>query len=213
MQKRERRAKGTNTQSSSVRNTTSFSVDSVQVSSQHKKAKKTGGLIMALCLVFALIVAVCGPLLVGGASTVVAAENNSIASVSVEREVNSYSSYDAAVQELGYSPSLPTLPANSSLVDVRVVDGTMLEMEYKVNNTVLLYRTAKGDEDLSDSNSKNSYTTTIEDEDGVTRMYSGANEAKISLVVWTEDDQAYTLQSTACLDFETMQDIAQSINQ
>lgn len=206
-------SKNNGAQSSSVKNTGSFPVASVQVSSQGKKARKTGGLIMVLCMVFAVIVAVGGPLLVGGASTVVAAENVSAASVSVERNVNSYSSFDAAAQELGYTPSLPSLPANSSLVDARVVDGTMLEMEYKVNGATLLYRTEKGDADLSDLTSKNSYTTTIEDADGVTRMYSGATEAKVSLAVWTESDQAYTLQSSSNMDFATLQEIAQSINQ
>lgn len=194
-----------------IRNTGSFSAESVRVSSQQAKTKKTGGIILTICLAIAIFSAVLGPLVIGGASTVVAAETNTSTSAVVEKAVNSYKSVAEAEAELGFTPALPTMPENVQLTDIRVVDGEMLEMAYKLDNFTLLYRTAKGNSDLSDTNLKCIFTSTQEDVDGISRMYSGASETKVSVVVWTEGDNAYTLQASANVNIDTLRSIAESL--
>lgn len=192
--------------------TTSFSVDSVCGSKQPVKNKKTGGFILSICLAIALFSAVLGPLIVGSTSTVIAAENAAISNSVAKSVVNSYSSFEQAVQELGYTPNLPTLPEDVILTSINVIDGNILEMGYKLNNVTLLYRTAKGNADLSNLASKCAFTATHEDEDGVSRMYSGSSENKVSAVVWTLNDVAYTLQTSSGISTDILRAIAQSIH-
>ncbi|MDL2323810.1 hypothetical protein LJC61_01485 [Ruminococcaceae bacterium OttesenSCG-928-A16] len=195
-----------------TRSTSAISAAAVRVSNKQAHTRRAGWVIMLLCLALAVLSAVLVPLLVGGASPAIAAEPAVRATAAAPvRAESSYTDLRTAEQELGFTPALPaTMPANTVLTAIRVVDGDMLEMEYVLDNVTLLYRTAQSNEDLSDANRTYTFTTTQE-EDGVARMYSGSTENKLSLAVWAEGGKTYAIQTSNEINAETMKEIALSV--
>lgn len=182
----------------------------VRVSNKQAYAKRASGVILLLCIMLAVLASVLVPLLVGGASpAIAAAEVVPISAAVAKRAENSYSSVQEAQNELGFTPKLPTMPEGASLVAIRVVDGTMLEMEYSLGKTTVLYRTAQGSEDLSDINLAHAFSIT--EEGAVPRSYAGSTEGKLSSAVWATEGYTYAIQTNNDISADIIKGIATSV--
>lgn len=176
-----------------------------------KTSQKAGGVMLVSCLVLALMAVLLVPLLVGGASPSAAATASPVAAGAAAQQVVAYTSVEDAMATLGLQASLPSaVPEGTVLTAARVLDGTILELEYDVGGTTVLFRAAHGNEDISGSTKNYTYTTT-EDVDGTARMYLGVTEQILNVSVWASNDVSYALVASAGLSADTMRQIAESI--
>lgn len=190
-----------------TRTVPAISAAAVRVSNQQARAKRAGWFILFLCLALAVLTTVLVPLLVGGASPVIAGEPTVLAvSSQAPKSQNSYTSLEEAQQELGFVPQYPVrMPEGSQLRVIRVVEGKMLEMEYSVGSVTLLYRTAQGNEDLSDPARTYAFSTT--ESGDLVCCYAGATENKLCLAAWADDGCTFAIQASNDIAADTMKEI------
>lgn len=178
------------------------------------KAKKAGPLLLAVCLAVAVMSVLLVPLLMG--STATAASRGSAAAAPQVQVVNTarqaYETPQLAMQAAGLEVALPeALPEGVSMGGAYVVDGAMLEIELYAGRTLVLYRAAAGNEDLSGV-AADAYTFTLNEEvDGITRGYAGASEKKLHTAIWTNGGNSYALVADAGIEAALMKELAQSI--
>lgn len=155
-------------------------------------------LMLLICLVLAIVTVLLVPNLTGEATAGTQARPQSRqpeSAAPVSREAVTYEGYDEAAAQLAFSPRLPeAIPEGYGLTAVRVLDGSILELEYSTGRDTLVYRTAEGNEDLSDTLTEFAYSATTE-ASGVTRTYAGAGEEKLNLAVWAEAGYTFALVS------------------
>lgn len=175
-----------------------------------QKARRVGPALLILCLVLALATVLLVPLLVGGASPA-SSKVRTMETSSAPAPSVSYSSYEEALEALGFVPALPTEAAEGyNLTAIRVVDGSMLELEYSGGKGNYLFRSAQGKDDLSGDLTEYSYTLT-EEKDGAARSYAGVAEKKLSLAVWAKGDYSYAVVAADGLAGADMKQVAESV--
>lgn len=179
-----------------------------------KNAHRLVPALLGLCLLLAIGCVLFVPLLVGGALPASSKIRSAEPGEAVQQEpvqLASYSSLEAACEELGYTPEVPdAVPEGYSLTAIRVVEGDILEMEYTAGRSRFLYRTAKGNDDLTGDLTEYSYTVT-EERDGVARSYAGVAEKKLNHAVWANGESSFAVVASDGIDNASMRLVAESI--
>lgn len=171
-----------------------------------KRTRSSGPVLMVAGVMFALAIVLFAPLMAGGATTVA----SSTTTAQQEEVLVSYSTVEQAQQALGFDAVLPQLPENATPTTVSVINETTLELVYNVGGSTLVYRTAKGSNDVSGDYTSYAFNQT-EQVGQVTRCYSGVTNQKLNLVVWANDGYAYSLVAKDGLAADTFKEIAESI--
>ena len=167
-----------------------------------------GGVVLAILVVLAL------PLMVGG--SVPATSRSALGAVptaaSTPLNVAEYNTPQEAMQALGAVPAMPLqLPAGYELTASRVVDGKVLELEFRQGKSKLVFRAATGSEDLSGVDQEACTYTATEEADGILRGYAGVSEKKLNAAVWVSGGFSYAVVSESGVDAAAMKEMAQSV--
>lgn len=185
------------------------------VKTQHQKVRtrrnhhrKVSSFILVACIVLAVMTVLVVPLLVGGAA---APSSVPAEAAPAQAEVRAVSTMGEAGQALGFEAAAPAaLPDGFELSAIRVVDGSVLELEYAGGKTPVVYRTASGSDDLTWTDAEYAFTVT-EEVDGVTRSYAGVAEQKLSVALWAEGGYSYALVASEGMDAEALRLMAESV--
>lgn len=163
---------------------------------------------LVICLAIALLGVALAPVLFGGES--VAARTTTRGDVAA-RETVAYASLEEATVALGFAPTLPgALPAGSSIRGVNVLDGYILEIEYITDAGPLVYRTAQGNEDLSNGIDKYAYSANEQIGD-ITRTYFGSGESKLNVALWAADGFTFALLAPEGMSGGVLKAVAESV--
>lgn len=173
---------------------------------------KMGPLVLIGCIALAVLAVLALPLMVGGAAP---ASSKAQAVAEVEEEqlnVAEYASAQEAMQVLGFVPAIPAeLPEGYAISASRVVDGEVLELVFGQGKSSVVFRAAKGSDDLSGADHEAYAYTANETVDDVTRGYAGVSDKKLNLAVWTSGEYSYALVAEGGIAPEAMRAMAESI--
>lgn len=176
-----------------------------------RRSRRAAIVMIVVCLLLAMAAVLMAPMLASGASTTSVAPSATPAAEAPAVQKAEYQSLEEAQQAAGFAAVLPTaLPEGTQTAAIRVVDGAVLEIEYKVGKNVVWYRTAPGSDDISADNREHTFTTT-EEVDGVVRGYAGVTEEKLNLAVWSDGEYCYAIVAEGSMDADVMKSIAQSV--
>lgn len=103
-----------------------------------------------------------------------------------------------------------SVPEGTTLAAIRVVDASILELEYHVGKATVLFRTAQGNDDISGVSKEYAYTST-EEVGGVTRGYAGVTEDILNMAVWASGDYSYAIVAEAGVSAAIMRQFAESV--
>ena len=176
-----------------------------------KRARRSAGVAIVLCLLVATLAALLAPMLVGG-ETVFTLTRPVVAEVYTQPPATAYASLDDALAALPFEAELPLLLQSTPNLPSTacVLEGNVLEITYSTNKGTIIYRTAEGSEDLSYSDVSYAYTASEED-DGVTRTYSGPTEHFLNQAVWAANGRTYVIIASAGLSADMMHQVAASV--
>lgn len=173
-----------------------------------RKAGKMGVAMIVGCLAVAVLMVMFIPVLVDGAppsasTTAPAAKAQNIAAFASAQEAAGFVSLEAC---------LPTaIPEGYGVLASRVVDDTVLEVEYTDNKNVIIFRAAPGSDDLSGQDFDTYAYTATETVDGVARGYAGVSEKKLDMAVWADGAYSYAIVTQNSLEASQLKLMAESI--
>lgn len=174
-----------------------------------KRAKRSGPLILILCMTLAVLSVLFVPLLLGSAAP--AASRAAAAPSQAVLQAVEMGSLTEAVATLGFTPATPqNLPQGVVTLAYRAVGGHTLEIEYQFGKETVWFRAAPGSDDLSHDSSEYAYTVT-ETVNGVTRSYAGISEQQLNCVVWVDGDYSYALVASAGIDQRLLRYTAENV--
>lgn len=163
---------------------------------------------MVSCMLIAVMAVLLVPTLVSGETL---APTGSPAAMVQESAAVAYTSVEQAQQAVQIDLRAPqNMPEGTALTAVRVVDGNILELEYQVGKTTVMFRTAKGNDDISGVTKDYTFTTS-EEQNGVVRSYAGITEKVLSLAVWACDGHTYAVVAEGGISADLMRQIAESV--
>lgn len=122
----------------------------------------------------------------------------------------SYSTLEEARKAIGFSFAVPTrLPANYQRKDIIVIDGDLAEIFYRNGNKNILYRTAKGNSDISGDYTVYEEVKTAEI--GNMKVTMKGKGSLINLALWTKGGISYSLNFDEACDLKSVTSIIDSI--
>lgn len=175
-----------------------------------RRTKKTGIAMLGACLLIAIFAVMLAPVLARGA--VQKTRSGATATKAAEaQEYQRFESLEEAQHALGFAAVMPAaLPEGARLVGYSALGGSVLEVEYALGESQLLYRVARGTDNVSGMTKEHAFVST-EEAEGITRTYMGAAEDKLNCVVWAADGYSYAIVAADGLDAEDMREMAQSV--
>lgn len=180
-----------------------------QTQSRHKKnfAKATPFIITA-CILVALVSVLLVPLFVGGTTP---AQSQQSTYTNAQNFVE-YSSTTQAASTLAITPALPaSLPEGVNYVNCGIAEGRVLQMRYDLDGQQVIFNVAAGNEDLSGVDyDKLAYTAT-EESGGITHLYAGVSDEKLTCAVWVQQDYTYALVAESGIDAQIMRTFVQNV--
>ncbi len=93
---------------------------------------------------------------------------------------------------------MTTLPDGWMEVSAESIWGDTAQVVYSNGNDRVVYRTARGTDDISEDNNQYAFVT---EKDGCT--LKGMGKEKIYLVIWTENNRSYSISFSRAVDQET----------
>lgn len=121
-----------------------------------------------------------------------------------------YNTLDEARKAVGFSFTVPTsIPANYKMKDIIVISNDIAEIFYKKDDKKILYRTAKGNSDISGD-----YTIYEEVKTamiGNTKVTVKGNGGLVNLAIWTKDGISFSLNFDEACDLKSVSSIIESI--
>lgn len=176
---------------------------------EKSRQKKTGSIIIVACIAIAVAAVLMISFYIGRSASAQVAEGNSVQTDAMNAV--SCESMQEAADILGYIPAIPSVQAEDYvLVEVSVIEGNVLEMNYSNGKQSILYRTAAGSDDLSWDNTEYAFTTT-EKVNGLNRTYAGVAEQKLSMAVWANGANSYALVASGGVDSEVLHTMAENV--
>ncbi|HEX2939201.1 MAG TPA: hypothetical protein VHO66_09850, partial [Ruminiclostridium sp.] len=122
----------------------------------------------------------------------------------------SYKTLDEARKAVGFSFAVPTsLPANYQMKDIIVISNDLAEIFYKKDDKKILYRTAKGNADISGN-----YTVYEEVKTamvGNTKVTVKGNGGLVNLATWAKDGISFSLNFDEAYDLKSVSSIIESV--
>lgn len=124
--------------------------------------------------------------------------------ISISNPVLSCETREAAAGLLGFSPLIPeSIPPDA---EISVIAGSLLQLCWERDGVSFVYRTAEGSDDISGD--WNSYEISeIVDIAGRAVTLKGSG-GMVSLMLWTENDQTFSLSADPGLEREKMEALA-----
>jgi hypothetical protein len=139
--------------------------------------------------------------------TVCTIENNTI---QIPNPLVSYNTLDEARKAAGFSFAVPTsLPANYQRKDIMVISNDLAEIFYKKDDKQILYRTAKGNSDISGNNTAYEEVKTVMV--GSAKVTTKGKGNLVDLAIWTKDGISYSLDFDEAFDLKTVSSIIESV--
>lgn len=121
-----------------------------------------------------------------------------------------YKTLDEARKAVGFSFAVPTsLPANYQMKDIIVINNNLAEIFYQKGNHEILYRTAKGNADISGNYIVYEEVKTVKV--GSINVTVKGKEGLISLATWSKDGISYSLSFDEVCDQKSIASIIESI--
>lgn len=122
----------------------------------------------------------------------------------------SYNTVEEARKAIGFSFAVPTrLPANYQTKDIIVIGSNLAEIFYRNGKKNILYRTAKGNSDISGDYTVYKEVKTAEI--GNTKVTVKGNGSLINLALWTKGGISYSLNFDEACDLKSVASIMESI--
>lgn len=121
-----------------------------------------------------------------------------------------YNSVDEARAAMNWQFAVPSsIPEGYGIKDVIVIGNSLAEVNYIHNDKEMVYRTQKGEKDISGDYTvyKTVETVTVDEVDVTVK---GA-DADIGLATWCKDGISYSLQFGEAIDMETLTAVIQDI--
>lgn len=173
-----------------------------------KRAAKIGPFIMVASLMICVIAVLLVPLMTAGATQPASSQAEAVQPANAV----SYNTVEEGMAALNLRAAYPTaLPEGHLVTDVLVLDGKVLEVRMLYGKYDIVYRTAKGNEDVSGQD-YGAYPYTITEAVGdVSRGYAGVSEKKLELAVWANGDYSYSVFVPGGTEPELLKQIAESI--
>lgn len=179
--------------------------------SRARRSKRAGIVMLVSCMLLALLAVLLVPLLASGAVQPGVAANTAPVQNTPPETKQQYNTLAQAQEALGFEAVLPTsLPEGMAPQAYRAVNGKVLEVEYKIGKSTIVYRTAPGSQEISGDERRHMYSTT-EETGGVARTYAGVTEEKLSLAIWATDGMSYAIVADGALDANVLKEIAQGV--
>lgn len=121
----------------------------------------------------------------------------------------SYGTIDEAKKALSFVPSIPEVIPNGYAIDeIQTLSDNFVQIFYKKGDSEILYRTAKGTDDISgDYNIYTDIKTVKIGDAEVTMRKSG----KTASIIWTSGDFSYSLYADGGLTDKELSDIISNI--
>lgn len=177
-----------------------------------QRAKMVAPFLVVVGLVIALLAVLFVPLLVSGTEPATQRDSRAVELPALGAEVANYDSVQEAVDHLDFSPHTPqTMPEGYTCTAARVLDNEVLEIEYKNGGDVVVYRTARGNEDLSEDTNEYAFSA-IENVDGTNRSYSGSDENKLHVAVWLNGNNSCVVTADKGVQADVIKAFAESVN-
>lgn len=166
------------------------------VAAKRRRSRRACAVLVVLCLVFGVSAVVLMPMLARGADPFgLGLAVRVTGSTQASDVVVACADVQEAQSILDFTIQLPlSLPEDSQLTAVNVVNGKTFEAVYLINGAAYSYRMAKGTDDPSGDGAQYAYTTTEELEDVMCR-FSGATADKLQLAVWIRGDYIYSVMA------------------
>ncbi len=185
------------------------------VSSSARRTLKLGGILLAACLVLAVLLVALVPVLAGDAAPV-ASQGSRAAGVpeaaDAQRTHVAYPSTNQAIEALGVKVATPqVLPQGYALVACSVIDGNVLELSLANGDTTVQFRAAAGNDDLSWSDPLQYAFHASETTGRVTRSYMSDSEGRYRVAIWAARGRSYALVADAPLDADVMRQLAEGV--
>lgn len=121
-----------------------------------------------------------------------------------------YKTLDEARKAVGFSFAVPTnLPTNYEMKDIIVISNNLAEIFYQQDNQEILYRAAKGNEDISGNYTVYEEVKTVTV--GNTKVTVKGKSGLINLATWTKDGISYSLDFDEACDLKSVTSIIESI--
>ncbi|NCB63364.1 MAG: copper amine oxidase N-terminal domain-containing protein [Clostridia bacterium] len=141
---------------------------------------------------------------------VVALKKNS--QTQIPNPMKQYATLDEALAVLDFQPGIPTaLPTGFERSAVWVIDATLLDVRYHSGDKEILFRAAKGTDDVSGD--YNEWDSTIIQPEGKTNYTLKGNGDTVSLVVWNDGVISYSLSFLPGVSVETAVNTAKGVAQ
>ena len=122
----------------------------------------------------------------------------------------SYKTLDEARKAVGFSFAVPTsLPANYQMKDIIVISNDLAEIFYKKDNKEILYRTAKGNLDISGNYTVYEEIKTVMV--GSAKVTTKGKGNLVNLAIWTKDGISYSLDFDEACDLKAVSSIIESV--
>ena len=111
-----------------------------------------------------------------------------------------YDSLEAAAESAGFELHIPYIPEEFPITAIRVIEGSLLEVVYELEENSIVYRQGPGAEDVSGDYTEyeETFTEKIEDTE-VSVTYKG-NGGLVSLMTWQDAGFAYAFYFTPGFD-------------
>jgi len=130
--------------------------------------------------------------------------------IQIPNPLVSYNTLDEARKAVGFLFAVPTsLPANYQRKDIIVISNDLVEIFYKKDNKRILYRTAKGNSDISGNYTVYEKVKTVMV--GNAKVTTKGKGDLVNLVIWTKDGISYFLDFNEACDQKTVSSIIESV--
>lgn len=131
-------------------------------------------------------------------------------SVQIPNPLVNYGTIDEAKKAVGFNFMVPAaLPDGYEMKDITVIGKIIAQISYLKGDSKILYRTSKGNEDISgDYNDYNSVKTITAGNAEITVKGNGDG---INLATWTRDGASFSLSFDEAVGEKTLSAIIESI--
>lgn len=121
-----------------------------------------------------------------------------------------YSTLDEARKAIGFTFAVPqTLPDDYQMKDIIVLSNNLVEIFYWKGDSRIIYRTAKGNDDISGDYNVYDKVKTITV--GNTKILVKGNNDGINLATWTNDEVSFSLSFDEAVTEKILATIIKSI--
>lgn len=126
--------------------------------------------------------------------------------VQIPNPIVTYETIDDAKEVLDFEPVLPKkIEEEYEISHICVVDNKLFQVTFINGTDEILYRMAKGSEDISGDYNEYEVTKDI-DIDGIKAVFKG-NDDKVYVMTWSDDEFSYSMSFTSGISEETAKEL------